>query len=394
MLNAQDAIRLAKEAQSELVSLTQELIQAPTSNPPGNEEKAAAIILQKFQSEGITAELIPETPGRANIVARLNGATKAPALLFDGHLDTVPPGDEDAWTHSPYSGALDQNRIYGRGASDMKGGIAAQVMAMLLAKRAGIQLPRDLIIAATCGEEVDNLGAHTLRNAGGINDVGAIVIAEPSNNEIFIAEKGTLWLEITTFGRTAHGSMPHLGVNAIWKMHAFMEKMKGFKPSADKHPLLGEASFSLNTVDGGFKTNVVPDRCTTTWDGRTVPGQSHADIVASIQDQITQLQNSDAQFKGEIKVIKDLPSVDTAPDNPLVQLAQQVGQELWSRELTPGGVNYYTDAAVLVPGLNLPFIIFGPGEPGLAHQPNEYVEVEKLVAATTFYLLLASRWGV
>lgn len=391
MLKKEDATRLAQDAKSELVSLTQQLIRTPTSNPPGNEEQAATILFQKFQAEGIAAELIPEEAGRADVVARLKG-TGAPALLFDGHLDTVPPGDETAWTHSPYSGALDQGRIYGRGTSDMKGGIAAQVMAAVLAKRAGIQLAGDLIVAATCGEEVDNLGAHTLKNAGGLNHVGAIVVGEPSNNEIFIAEKGALWLEITTFGRTAHGSMPHLGINAIWKMHTFMDKMKGFKPSNDQHPLLGEATFSLNTMNGGFKTNVVPDRCTTTWDGRTIPGKSHADIVAAVQDQLTQLQNTDPEFKGEVKVIKDLPSVDTPSHHSLVQLAQQLGQELWGRELTPGGVNYYTDAAVLVPGLNLPFIIFGPGEPGLAHQPNEYVDVEKLVAATAFYLLLASRW--
>lgn len=391
MLKKEDATRLAQDAKSELVSLTQQLIRTPTSNPPGNEEQAATILFQKFQAEGIAAELIPEEAGRADVVARLKG-TGAPALLFDGHLDTVPPGDETAWTHSPYSGALDQGRIYGRGTSDMKGGIAAQVMAAVLAKRAGIQLAGDLIVAATCGEEVDNLGAHTLKNAGGLNHVGAIVVGEPSNNEIFIAEKGALWLEITTFGRTAHGSMPHLGINAIWKMHTFMDKMKGFKPSNDQHPLLGEATFSLNTMNGGFKTNVVPDRCTTTWDGRTIPGKSHADIVAAVQDQLTQLQNTDPEFKGEVKVIKDLPSVDTPSNHSLVKLAQQLGQELWGRELTPGGVNYYTDAAVLVPGLNLPFIIFGPGEPGLAHQPNEYVDVEKLVAATAFYLLLASRW--
>ncbi|HHV07361.1 MAG TPA: M20 family metallopeptidase [Firmicutes bacterium] len=391
MLSTQHATQLAQEAKSELVSLTQELIRTPTSNPPGEEEKAAAILLQKFTSEGIAAELIPEGPGRADLVARLKGAG-GPALLFDGHLDTVPPGEEAAWTHPPYSGVLDKGRIYGRGTSDMKGGIAAQVMAAVLAKRTGIELAGDLIVAATCGEEIDNLGAHTLRNAGGLEGVGAIVIAEPSNNEIFIAEKGALWLEVTTSGRTAHGSMPNLGINAIWKMHAFMDKMKDFKPSQDKHPLLGEATFSLNTMDGGFKTNVVPDRCTTTWDGRTIPGKSHSDIVAAVQDQITQLKSTDPDFKGEIKVIKDLPSVDTPPDNPLVKIAQQIGEELWGRQLTPGGVNYYTDAAVLVPGLNIPFIILGPGEPGLAHQPNENVEVEKLVAATAFYLLLAHRW--
>lgn len=392
MITPEEARRLAEEARDEIVALAQALIRTPSPNPPAQELKVAQVLEEKFRAAGVAAELKPQGAGRADVIARLKGKGEAPALLYDGHLDTVPPGEASAWKHDPYGGQLEGGRLYGRGASDMKGGVAAQAMAAILAHRAGLTPAGDLIVAATCGEETDSLGAHFLRQSGGLEGVGGVVIAEPSANALFIAEKGALWLEITTHGRTAHGSMPHLGINAIWKMHKLLSALADFRPSTDRHPLLGEATISLNTLEGGFKTNVVPDRATATFDLRTVPGRPHAEIVAAVQEHLDRLAAADPEFKGEVKVIKDLPSVATAADEPIVRLARQVGHDLWSEDLLPQGVNYYTDAAVLVPEGKIPFLIFGPGTPSLAHQPEECVEVDKLIAATAFFLLFAARW--
>ncbi|HHY93345.1 MAG TPA: M20 family metallopeptidase [Firmicutes bacterium] len=392
MIAPEEARRLAEEARDEIVALAQALIRTPSPNPPAQELKVAQVLEEKFRAAGVAAELKPQGAGRADVIARLKGKGEAPALLYDGHLDTVPPGEASAWKHDPYGGQLEGGRLYGRGASDMKGGVATQAMAAILAHRAGLTPAGDLIVAATCGEETDSLGAHSLRQSGGLEGVGGVVIAEPSANALFIAEKGALWLEITTHGRTAHGSMPHLGINAIWKMHKLLSALADFRPSTDRHPLLGEATISLNTLEGGFKTNVVPDRATATFDLRTVPGRPHAEIVAAVQEHLDRLAAADPEFKGEVKVIKDLPSVATAADEPIVRLARQVGHDLWSEDLLPQGVNYYTDAAVLVPEGKIPFLIFGPGTPSLAHQPEECVEVDKLIAATAFFLLFAARW--
>jgi succinyl-diaminopimelate desuccinylase len=392
-MTPEEARRWAEEARDEIVALTQALIRTPSPNPPAREEVVAKVLQEKFRAAGLAAELVALGEGRANVVARLPGNRQAPALLYDGHLDTVPPGEASAWRHAPYSGELEGGRLYGRGASDMKGGVAAQAMAAILAHRAGLTPAGDLIVAATCGEETDSAGAHAFRRAGGLEGVGGVVIAEPSANELFIAEKGALWLEITTYGRTAHGSMPHLGVNAIWKMHKVLGALAHFRPSADKHPLLGEGTVSLGTLEGGIKTNVVPDRASATFDLRTVPGRPHEEIVTAVEDLLGRLRVDDPELKAEVKVIKNLPSVATAADEPIVRLARQVGLDLWGRDLLPQGVNYYTDAAVLVPEGQIPFLIFGPGAPTLAHQPEEHVEVEKLVEATAFFLLFAARWG-
>lgn len=393
MLTAVEARRLVEQARSELIELTQALIKTPTPNPPGQEEQAALILKSKYDAEGLKAELIPESRGRANIVTRLPGTGTAPSLLYDGHLDTVGPGDESAWTDPPYSGIIKDGRLWGRGASDMKAGVAAEAMAAILAYRAGIELAGDLIVASTCGEEMDNLGAHTLRNTGQLKGVGGIIIAEPSANELFIAEKGTLWVEITTFGRTSHGSAPHMGINAVEKMLDLLADLRYFRSSDDKHPLLGEGTASLNILNGGFKTNVVPDRCTAIFDIRTVPGRSHQDIVTALKTKLEQVHTADKDFRAELKVIKDLPSVSTPESDNLVRLAQTVSRELWNREAKVGGISGYTDAAVLTPGTNIPFLIFGPGEMATAHQSNEYVDIEKLTDATVFLLLLAATWG-
>lgn len=392
-MTPEEARRLAEEARDEIQALAQALIRTPSPNPPGREQAAAEVLKEKLQTAGLNAELVPLGEGRANVISRLPGCGRARALLYAGHLDTVPPGEMNAWTHDPYGGEIADGRLYGRGASDMKGGVAAQAMAAVLARRAGLTPAGDLIVAATCGEETDSLGAHAFRQAGGLEGVGGVVIAEPSANELFIAEKGALWLEVTTYGRTAHGSMPHLGVNAIWKMYKVLGALADFRPSEERHPLLGQATVSLGTLNGGFKTNVVPDRATATFDLRTVPGRSHAEIVALVKERLDRLAAADPEFKAEVKVIKDLPSVATAADEPIVRLARRVGQDLWDRDLLPQGVNYYTDAAVLVPEGKIPFFILGPGQPALAHQPEEYVEIEKLVEATAFFLLFLARWG-
>ncbi|MDK2784771.1 MAG: succinyl-diaminopimelate desuccinylase [Bacillota bacterium] len=392
-MTPEEARRLAQEASDEIRALTQALIRTPSPNPPGREQAVAEVLKEKFLAAGLSAELVSLEEGRANVISRLPGRGQAPALLYAGHLDTVPPGETAAWTHDPYGGELSDGRLYGRGASDMKGGVAAQAMAAVLARRAGLTPAGDLIFVATCGEETDSLGAHAFRHAGGLDGVGGVVIAEPSANELFIAEKGALWLEVTTYGRTAHGSMPHLGINAVWKMHKVLSALADFQPSEERHPLLGRATVSLGTLNGGFKTNVVPDRATATFDMRTVPGRPHAEIVALVQERLDRLAAADPEFKAEVKVIKDLPSVATAADEPIVRLARRVGHDLWDRDLLPQGVNYYTDAAVLLPEGKIPFFIFGPGQPALAHQPEEYVEIEKLVEATAFFLLFLARWG-
>ncbi|MFN0074743.1 MAG: M20 family metallopeptidase, partial [Chloroflexota bacterium] len=255
---------------AQLVALTRELIQVDSINPPGNEQAVAELLAARAREWGLQAEIRDVAPGRPNVVIKLAGTGAAPTLLYLGHLDTVPPG-EVPWIYPPLSGELADGRIWGRGAADMKGGLAAMLVAMATLKRAGVALPGDLVLVAVVGEEVDCAGSKHFLADHGMDNVGWLVISEPTAMDFVVAHRGALWVEATTYGKTAHGSMPHLGVNAILGMLELVHRLRGWEHPWSPHPLLAPPTLSVNTIEGGVKTNVSPDTCRATIDMRTLP---------------------------------------------------------------------------------------------------------------------------
>jgi succinyl-diaminopimelate desuccinylase len=377
----------------EAICLLQEMIRLKSVNPPGDEEPVARLIASVLDRYGIRAEVKRLETGRANLIARIKGSGKKKSLIFSGHMDTVPPG-EIAWTFDPFDGVERDGRICGRGASDMKGGLAAMVVAMTEIARSGKQLKGDLVLAATAGEEVDCCGSRAIVEEGLLRDAGAMVIGEPSNGEIFIAHKGALWVEVTCYGKTAHGSMPDQGVNAIQHMNQFLVALQQrFFFRYEEDPLLGGPTISPNVISGGVKTNVVPDVCRLQIDIRTVPGQDHGEILNDLQTLTKEIEErTPATF--QVKVFNDNPPVRTPDDAEIVRLAAATAEELFGRRFIPKGVRYYTDASVFVPGTggNLPVIIYGPGDEKIAHQPDEYIETARYLEAIRFYKELAIRY--
>ena len=372
----------------ELVKLTSESLRVNTVNPPGNERPLAEFFAGKMGKLGLEVRICPIRESRANVVGILRGKGKGPALLYNGHLDTVPPGDVK-WDYDPFSGEIVGDKIYGRGAADMKSGLAAMIMAAGALKKSGIELEGDLIIAGTAGEETDSIGAKELLKEKEMSRVGAILIGEPSDNELYIAEKGALWLNVKALGKTAHGSMPEMGINAILHMKQFMEELCSYKFEYQEHELLGCPTMNIGTIRGGIKTNVVPDSCEITIDIRTVPGMSHSAILEDFKAIIEKLKEDIPELNMAIEVENDRPPVGTDKDHEFVKLAIKVGERVFKKSLVPQGVNYYTDGAAFVPEMGLPMLILGPGEAKLAHQPNEYVEIDKLQKAAEFYAAFA-----
>src|SRR5215470_757532 len=237
-----------------LVHLTQDLVRLRTINPPGDEMRAAEFIAQRLQCSGMLAEVVPhEEAGRASVVGGLRGSRERAALLFSGHLDTVPAGDN--WTRELLSAAVADGKIWGLGTTDMKSGVAAMLVAMEAVQHTGVALQGDLLFAGTAGEEVDSMGAQRLVERQKLSDVGFMIIGEPTTNRVFTAEKGVLWLELNTKGQTAHGSMPHLGVNAIMQMNKLLQALAAAHIPYQKHPLLGDFTMNVATIAGGVKTN-------------------------------------------------------------------------------------------------------------------------------------------
>lgn len=379
---------LARIDQAGLVALCSKLIQLRSVNPPGGERAIAEYVAARLQEAGLAVELVPHGPDRASVLARLRGNGQAAGLLYSAHLDTVAAA-EDTWKHDPFGGEVSDNRVWGRGAADMKGGLAAMIVAAQAIAASVRPLRGDLVLAFTAGEEVNSLGATALAERPDLGPVQAVVVAEPSGNDLYVAEKGALWVELTTYGHAAHGSMPDLGRNAVMMMVALLARLDRLPVPFNAHPLLGGFSRSINTIAGGVKTNVVPDRCTATVDMRTVPDQDHAIVVAQIQDLIDELADSIPGFRAALRVINDRPPVATDPNHPLVALFAGIIGQVTGQRPVPQGVRYYTDAVAFVPVLKAPLIICGPGPAALAHQPDEYVEIAKLVDSARILTLAA-----
>ncbi|AYD39682.1 M20 family peptidase [Clostridium fermenticellae] len=377
----------------EYISFLKELIKIDSVNPPGNEEKVARVIADKLKKNSIECKMRSLDSNRAYLIARLKGKGHKKSLIYCGHMDTVPPGDI-SWKHQPFTAEEVNNCIYGRGASDMKSGLAALTIAMIEIAKSKVTLEGDLVLAATAGEEVDSLGARVMIEDGILNDAGAMIIGEPTNNKIVVAHKGALWIEIISYGKTAHGSMPDQGINAIDNMNIFINTLNNkFKFKYREDILLGIPTINLGTINGGVRTNVVPDMCSLKIDIRTVPGQKHQEILHDIEVLLKDIeQNSNAKF--DLKVLNDLASVGTSKEDSLIKLALSAANELFNSEHDVNGVRYYTDASVFVPklGNNLPVLFYGPGNETMAHKPDEYVEIDKYLDSIKFYRELAVRY--
>jgi succinyl-diaminopimelate desuccinylase len=241
-------------------------------------------------------------------------------------------------------------------------------------------------------EETGALGAKAWVQAEGLKGVGAIVIGEPTNLEVYVAEKGACWLELTTFGKTAHGSMPDLGINAVLHMTMVLQALTQLSLPFQPHPLFDKPTMSVGTIAGGHKTNVVPDRCTATIDLRTLPGMRHEDILHLIRHRLDGLREGLPEFRYEMRVIAERAPVASDPQASIVETTLGVLQAQGRRvspKATPG---FATDASVFQPASGAPFVIFGPGIPELAHQPNEYVEIETYLRSIALYCELAVKY--
>jgi succinyl-diaminopimelate desuccinylase len=300
--------------------------------------------------------------------------------LFACHLDVVPPG-ETGWSRPAFEAVESNGRIYGRGSADMKGGIVAVVTAIRQIVESQVELQGDLIIFAAAGEETDSCGARRFVKSSGstLPPLAGVVLPEPTDFEVVTAHRGMLWLEITTTGKTAHGSSPQLGVNAIASMKAFLHELENYRIPHEPHGLLGGCSMSVNTIAGGQAINVVPDKCSIGLDIRTLPGQNHADIIDDFQRMFARLKAANPDFVADVSVIRRLEAMETDPNSDFVK---DFCSALGANETR--AVGFTTDGPHFV-SWGAPVIVFGPGKPDVCHQPDEYIEITDVEKAVEHY---------
>ncbi len=379
----------------EAVSLLQRVLRSDTVNSPGDELETALILHDFFDAHGVEAEVDEFLTGRDNLlIARLpgNGAGRG-SLILCGHMDVVPVGGS-SWDMEPFAAELRDGRIYGRGASDMKSGLVATAVAVANLKQSGATATGDIMFVATAGEEVDCCGARRLVERGMLEDVEAAVIAEPTRGDVVLAHKGALWVEITTRGKTAHGSMPQEGVNAIEYMHPLLGwLLEEFEFAVDPDPIPGEPTLNVSVINGGVKVNVVPDECRLQIDIRTVPAQDHGEILGVIERRLETFRHSFHDFDGEVTFLSERLPVNTPTGEWLARVAEDLRRKTYGTSSSRVAAPYYTDASVLVEARpDLPVVVCGPGDDRLAHQPNEWVSKDAFDGSIAFYERLATAY--
>jgi acetylornithine deacetylase len=372
------------------VGLARALIETDTRNPslvPGGpgEGEAARLLAGVLEAWGFRVEMQNAAPGRPNVVARI-GTPGPHSLMFNGHLDVV---GVDGMTHPPFEAAERDGRIYGRGSSDMKSGVAAMCAAAALAAPSLSQ--GELIVAAVVDEEFASRGTRALVERGVRAE--AAVVTEPTTLAIMPAHRGFVWIDLVFHGRAAHGSRYDVGVDAIRHAGLVLAELDTLDRTtlADRtHPLLGHASLHASLVSGGTGMSTYPDRCELKIERRTLPGETPAQVTAEIEAACARVRSRRPELHVDVAMTLAQNPSDVDPDAPVMRALRDALAHQ-ALPLRVEGMSAWTDAAILNDA-GIPAVCFGPGDISLAHGPEEYVEVEQIRQAAAVLERLATRW--
>ncbi|HEX3026251.1 MAG TPA: M20 family metallopeptidase [Clostridia bacterium] len=398
---------LSEVDEKEVVEFLQKLIRCRSDYPPGDTREVAEACRRKFEEAGIPAELIYPHPDTftiwndhvdvtkiPSVIGTYQGDKEGPVLLYNAHIDTVPGDNIKNWRNDPFSGIIEDGKyIYGRGAGDDKGSVAAQVMAAVILARAGIKLKGTLQISPVADEEASSYrGTKFLRDEGYLKP-DIVVIGEQTDNKIAVAERGVLWMKITIIGKGAHAAMPWAGNNAVARAAEFVNLINTeYADELEKrtNPYLPHATASVTGFNGGIKDNVIPELCTLTIDRRLVPGETVEMAVGEIKNLLKKAA-ADHSFEWDVRVTYDAgPPVNTQPNDPLIQSMLKIKEELTGAPDQPIGYRQGSDGRLFT-HLGIPIAIYGPSDPAVGHAPNERVSIEQLLEATRVYILIAMR---
>lgn len=369
-----------------LVEFCRSLIRTPSLSK--EEEAVSELIAGEMRRLGYDEVRSDEL---YNVVGVLKGKGDGPCLLFNGHLDHAAPGE----MADPFAARLEDGApyghqgkvIYGRGASDMKAGLAAMVQAGGMVKKLGLPLRGDVLVTCVAREEMARgEGIKALLDAGLRADFA--VSGEASGLKVYVGHRGKMECKITTRGRTTHAAVPASGINAILKMNQLLNALQqDYRPPG--HEFLGDCTWTVLDIEAspGALTPVVPDRCQAIFDRRFLPEESQEELLAGFQDFLDRLAASDPEFSAEIELLKWFPAMFTDPGSPVVQAMLGARQKILGSPGKPGAWHFGVDGTFLNQA-GIPCVGFGPGNEHLAHTPKDVVPVSHLVPACAVYLQL------
>jgi len=384
-----------------LAHLVQELVRIPSVYRPeeagGNEERVAGFVADYLERAGFEVHVEEVAPGRPNVWAVWEGGRAGKTLLFEAHTDVVTEGWAGDWEHAPFAAERVGDRIYGRGACDTKGNLAAAVVAVKAIKDSGVPFPGRLILCHPVDEEGMMAGIKSFIERGHAGKVDGAIICEPEENQLCIKQKGALRVAVTFRGRMAHGAMPRSGVNPVIRAARFVMAVEELEREEVKRhgedPFLGYPSLTPTILMGPDcgepQINVIPASAYVALDIRTVPAQSHAKLVGRIEQRLSNLESEDPDFDADLEVIEERPPTETPMEDPLVRAMSAAYRELTGDEPRYNGVPGATDGTYLSTWVGVPIVTTGAGEREIPHHRDEWVSVDELLTTCKLYAATA-----
>lgn len=377
--------------EEELITLTQKLISIPSYHGlPAPEKEVAKYINEYFQKQGINSQIIVVSEERPNVICSYgDGKNFDKTLMLNGHLDTV--GVENM-VIDPFKGYVKDGNIYGRGSVDMKGAVAAMIIALVLIKRAGIKLEGKVYFTGVIDEEYWNMGTKHILQHG--PKAKYAIVGEPTKLEIHNGHRGLEWIQVFVEGKYAHGGTPEKGINAIVKMNKIVsEIIDSLLPEINKrsHPITGPATLNLGVIKGGTQPSTVAGNCILQLDRRWIPGESPESITDEIREVIKKLQKDDPQLKAEVSIMRNKGN-DVGFPYLVCERTSRIVKSLknaTSRIINNTKFSYFpawTDGALLSHIGGVETVVFGPGDLASAHSEKEFCPVQDIINACKIYL--------
>jgi succinyl-diaminopimelate desuccinylase len=381
--------------EDEVSELLQALIQQRSDYPPGDCRGAIKVVQDRLAAANIDYEIHARQKHQPNLIARYPSACHQKRLMFHAHIDTVPAGERENWQFDPFGGKLVNGVIYGRGAGDDKGSVAVQVMAMVALARASASLSCCLQLAVVSDEESGALnGTHWLHTEGEL-ETDALVVGEQTNNHIGVAERVACGIDLTVFGKAAHGAMPWAGDNAVMKaarVLAWLEQVYFPQLAEKSHPYLPPATLNIGRITGGLQWSIVPESCKMEMDRRLLPGETREEAMEELRETLDNYAATVEPLEYKLFSTGEVAAnINTPPTHPLVQTATDALSVVCGEERQLTGYAQTSDGRWFTRD-GIPIIIFGPSDPAVAHAADEWVSIGQLVEAARFLALLALHW--
>jgi succinyl-diaminopimelate desuccinylase len=393
---------LACVDEAELIDLTRALIRISSVVRPGEPSATEAAVAQHVETwlakQGFDLEVREAAPGRPNVVAWLGEKGSGKSLLLEGHTDVVTEGNPAEWTHPPFGADLVDGRIYGRGAADMKSGLAAAMVAATAIKRSGAPLNGRLVVGALVDEEGDMIGVKHLCTTAIGRELDAAIICEPEQNELCLEQRGVVWARVAIRGRMAHGAMPEAGVNPITALGAVLNEVPALERRLRKlcrrsphlRPPTVTPTIARAPVQGVEQSNVIPSSARVLLDVRLTPGPDETAVAGEIE---AACRRAMARCPGTTIEWEPVNGYRLATkverSEPLVRAMVAGVRQATGRRAVFGGVPGSTDGTILRMQLGIPIVTCGPGHRLIPHQADEYVDVAELVDAARIYVASA-----